>query len=164
MGLTAHLVTALFDCSSGPHELWCHSEVCLVPGSRESGGHCKELVRSHKTDTLSCGISLLSLPLSFSCHLSPVVSKASSGAMELMQVYSVSSMTTFLKVGMAMVVLSQGGRGNGCLFPRWARQWLSFPNVCVAMVVLSQGGCGNGCPFNSQCGHGNGCPFRWAWQ
>ena len=104
MGLTAHLATALFDhCSSGPHELWCHSEVCLVPGGRESGGHCKELVRIHNLDTLS-GISLLSLPLSFSCHLSPVVSKASSGAMELMQVYSVGSMTTFLKVGVAMVV------------------------------------------------------------
>ena len=70
MGLTAHLATALFDhCSSGPHELWCHSEVCLVPGGRESGGHCKELVRSHNLDTLS-GISLLSPPLSPSAAIS----------------------------------------------------------------------------------------------
>ena len=104
MRLTTCLATALLDpCFSGPHELWCHSEVCLVPGSGEGGGHSEKLVRTHKTGTLS-DISLISLPLSFSCHLSPVVSKASSGAMELMQVYSVGSMTTFLKVGMAMVV------------------------------------------------------------
>lgn len=107
--------------------------MCLVPGGRESRGHCKELVRSHKTDTLSRGISLLSLPLSFSCHLSPVVSKASSGAMELMQVYSVSSMTTFLKVGVAMVVLSQGGRGNGCPMTAFLEVWVA--NGCPIKVL-----------------------------
>ena len=46
--------------------------------------------------SLSLSLSL-SLPM-FSCVLSPVVSKASSGAMEMMTVFSLSDMPDFLSV------------------------------------------------------------------
>ena len=80
----------------GPNELWCIIKNMPVPWCRQS--HCisKELVyRNGWIITYNSFIEFLS---GCSAPLSPVVSKASAGAMETHSIFAVGSVLKFLEV------------------------------------------------------------------
>ena len=74
--------------------------MCILLGCGQDSCHFQELVTVFiiALVQLSEGVCVCVCVYTCSCPLTPVVSKASAGAMEIVQVYAVGSMSGMLKV------------------------------------------------------------------